>query len=339
MKTDKNLATSATIAVTYKCNARCIMCNIWKDNAKDELVPDDLLKLPTSLQDINITGGEPFLRKDIVEIVEKITAKNPKIRLIFSSNGLLTEQIVNSMREIKKINPKSGIGISIDGIGDIHSEVRGIDNAYEKALNTIKELKKANINDIRLAFTASNKNCEHLSKVYDLARELNIEFTMSIVHNSDNYFNIDTNLLTDIEILDKELKYVIQNELKFNNPRRLLRIFYLKGILEYAKTGKRALPCYALENSFFMDAKGEIFPCNMLESSVGNIKEKSFEDIWEYEKTKCLKKFCNTCNKCWMVCTVKNSIMKHPVKVCAEILTDKFAGEISIIKSITGASK
>lgn len=300
------------------------MCNIWKDNTKDALEPDDFLKLPTTLKDINLTGGEPFLRKDIVEIVEKITQKNPKVRLIFSSNGLLTEQIVEKMKEIVKINPNSGIGISIDGIGDVHSEVRGIDNAFEKSINTVKKLKEAGINDIRLAFTASDKNVEDLSRVYDLARELDVEFTMSIVHNSDNYFNIDTNLHADYDKLEEQVNYVIQEELKHNNPRRLMRTYYLKGILEFARTGKRSLPCYALENAFFMDANGKIFPCNMEETSIGNIKEQSFEEIWDSEKTEKLKGFCNSCNKCWMVCTVKNSIMKHPYKVSSEVLTDKY---------------
>lgn len=314
---------TATIAITYKCNARCIMCNIWKDNVKDELTPDDFLKLPTSLDDINITGGEPFLRKDIVEIVEKITSKNPKVRLIFSSNGLLSDQITNYMKEIIKINPNSGIGISIDGIGQTHSEVRGIPDAYEKAIDTVKKLQEFGINDIRLAFTASDKNVNDLSKVYDLAKELGVEFTMSIVHNSDNYFNIDTNLHADYENLEKQVNYVINEELKHNNPRRLMRIYYLKGILEYARTGKRALPCYAVDNAFFLDAKGEVFPCNMEETSFGNIKSQGFEEIWDSEKTEKIKNICNKCNKCWMVCTVKNSIIKHPLQVAGQVFLDK----------------
>lgn len=300
------------------------MCNIWKDDSKDALEPDDFLKLPTSLKDINITGGEPFLRKDIVEIVKKITSKNPTVRLIFSSNGFLTKQIVDLMKEIIKINPNSGIGISIDGIGETHSKVRGIPDAYEKAINTVKELKKAGINDIRLAFTASNENVEDLSKVYDLAEELGVEFTMSIVHNSDNYFNIDSNLHADYDHLEKHVNYVIAKELKYNNPRRLMRTYYLKGILDFAKTGKRSLPCYALDNAFFLDAKGEVFPCNMEEISVGNIRTQSFEEIWTSEETEKIKNICSKCNKCWMVCTAKNSVIKHLYKVAGNVLKDKF---------------
>jgi MoaA/NifB/PqqE/SkfB family radical SAM enzyme len=322
-KSKNTCLTNATVAVTFKCNAKCLMCNIWKDNIKDELLPDDFLKLPKTLRDINITGGEPFLRKDIVEIVKKIVSRNPKARLIFSSNGLLTDKIVDSMKEIVKINPKSGIAISIDGIGNIHSEIRGIENAFEKSIKTVEELQKANINDIRLAFTASNNNINQLSDVYRLASNLNVEFTMSIVHNSENYFDINTNLQPDYRLLESQVNSIINEELKFNNPRRLFRVYYLKGILEFAKTSKRILPCYALENSFFLDAKGDIFLCNILQTSVGNIKEHDFETIWSSPKIEKLKKVCNKCNKCWMVCTVKGSIIKHPFKVGQEVLKDK----------------
>lgn len=323
MMTKKTLPTNATIAVTYKCNARCIMCNIWKEESKDLLTLEDFAKLPKTLKDINITGGEPFLRKDIIDICRVLTDLNPKTRLIFSSNGLLTDKIVNSMQEIKKFNSNVGIGISIDGIDNVHSEVRGIPDAYEKALKTVKKLKEADINDIRLAFTASDKNVQDLSKVYNLAQEMGVEFTMSIVHNSDNYFNIDTNLHADYDNLEKEVNYVLQKEFKYNNPRRLMRLYYLKGILEFAKTGKRPLKCYALDNAFFMDSNGEIFPCNIEEISIGNITNQNFEEIWNAEKAQKLRKTCGNCNKCWMVCTVKNSIMKHPVQVAGQVLMDK----------------
>ena len=279
--------------------------------------------MPKTLEDINITGGEPFLRKDIVEICKVLTDLNPKTRLIFSSNGLLTDKIVSSMQEIKKFNSKIGIGISIDGIGEVHSEVRGIPDAYEKALKTVKKLKESGINDIRLAFTASDKNVQDLSKVYNLAQDLGVEFTMSIVTISTIILILTPISMPIMQILEKEVQYVLQKEFKHNNPRRLMRLYYLKGILEFAKTGKRPLECYALDNAFFMDANGEIFPCNIEEVTIGNITEQSFEQIWNSEKAKKLRKTCKNCNKCWMVCTVKNSIMKHPFKVAGQVMADK----------------
>ncbi|HBG49576.1 MAG TPA: hypothetical protein DDW90_08780 [Cyanobacteria bacterium UBA9971] len=317
------LPTNATIAVTYKCNAKCIMCNIWKNTSADLLKPEDFLKLPSSLKDVNLTGGEPFLRNDIVEIARNLTKLNSGIRLIFSSNGFLTDKIVENMKEITKFNPKTAVGISIDGMKETHLRIRGIPNAFEKAIDTVKKLKEAGIKDLRIAFTAGNENIHELPEVYKLAEELGVEFTMSIVHNSENYFNIDTNLMAKTEDLEKYVNTIVNEELKYFNPRRLLRTFYLKGLIDFTKNHKRPLPCYALGNSFFLDANGELFPCNILETSVGNIKESSLEDIWYSEKTQKLRNYCHTCNKCWMVCTVKDSIMQNIEKVSTKVLADK----------------
>jgi len=311
--------TDATVAVTYKCNSKCVMCNIWQESPKDELAPAEYLKLPTSLKDINITGGEPFLRNDLTEIIGNITENNPKVRIVISSNGFLTQKIIDYMQKIRKINSKACIALSVDGIDEMHSQIRGIDNAYEKVLKTISGLKAAGINDIRLGFTASKENVSHLRKVYELSESLGIEFTLSVVHNSGNYFNIDTNKQPDVMDLQKEIDYVINKEYRLTSPRRLFRIYYIKGILDFVKNNKRPLSCMALKDFFFMDSIGNIFPCNMVNSSIGNIKDSDFYTIWNSGKAKNLKNYCESCNNCWMVCTAKSSIRRNFIRVAGKI--------------------
>lgn len=326
----KNKPIDAVIAVTYKCNSKCIMCNIWKEQPENELAANDFLKLPKTLKDINITGGEPFLRKDLVDIVYNLTLLNPDVRLVFSSNGFLTDRIVEYMKEIRKINKKSCIGLSLDGLGDMHSKIRGIDNAFEKVTDTIKALKANGINDIRIGFTAGKDNVSHLAKVYDFSKSNDIEFTMSVVHNAEGYFNIETNLTPDIDDLEWEMKSLISDGYKGINPRKLFRNYYINGILDYVRTGKRPLPCFALKNSFFMDSFGEVFPCNALNRSVGNIREKSFEEIWVSDKTDKMRNYCESCNSCWMVCTAKSSIRNHIPKVAAEVFPAKLKALVDV---------
>ena len=78
------------IITTYRCNAKCIMCNIWENpsNINEEFKPKDLESLP-QFKGINITGGEPFLRDDIEEIIEVLQTKTK--RIVFSTNGYFTE--------------------------------------------------------------------------------------------------------------------------------------------------------------------------------------------------------------------------------------------------------
>lgn len=325
MKNKIKKPTEATIAVTYNCNARCVMCNIWQTESKNHLQPSDFANLPDTLKDINITGGEPFLRNDLREIIQVITTSCPKARIVISSNGFLTDRIVKFMHDIKSINPRTGIAISLDGIGEMHSEIRGIENAYKSVIKTITYLKESGIKDIRFGFTASKQNIEHLHRVYDLARVFDIEFTMSAVHNSDSYFSIETNVPPPIDKFKEEVKYVFEHEYKNLDPRRLFRTFYIKGIIELLEKKKRPLECFALDKFFFLGPDGSVHPCNMMDKPIGNITEKSFDEIWFDREINGLRDFCKNCNDCWMVCTAKSSLREHPIKVSKSILKDMVA--------------
>src|SRR4030043_1193673 len=109
-----------TLAVTYRCNSKCSMCNIWKITEFDDLPAEEYAKLPSSSLTINITGGEPFLRKDLVEVIRQIHKAAPNSRIVISSNGFLTDRITQVLSEVRKFHPKIGIGVSVDGIGEGH---------------------------------------------------------------------------------------------------------------------------------------------------------------------------------------------------------------------------
>ena len=87
------LPTDAIIAVTYKCNSKCVMCDILKKPVCEEIDVHSYTKLPSSLKYINVSGGEPFLRKNLPEVITVLneTCNNPRIGI--STNGLLTERL------------------------------------------------------------------------------------------------------------------------------------------------------------------------------------------------------------------------------------------------------
>jgi len=118
------------------------MCDIWKLKETRELGLEYYKKLPTSLRDINVSGGEPFLRQDIVELVKILHETCPKARIVISTNGYLTNLIKDKMREILKCVPMVGVGVSIDGIGEMHDRIRGIPGGFGLAVNTVKALRE-----------------------------------------------------------------------------------------------------------------------------------------------------------------------------------------------------
>lgn len=135
--------TEAVIAITYQCNLRCKMCNIWqKKNEEQTLSPELFRYLPKNLKEINITGGEPFLHPEIVTITKQIAAACPKARIIFSTNGSCPEQITVALEKILQTIKNIGVAVSLDGVGATHDFLRGVKNSFIHAILTIRLLKK-----------------------------------------------------------------------------------------------------------------------------------------------------------------------------------------------------
>ena len=102
---------NGTVIVTYRCNARCNMCDCWRDPSRpeEEISLEVIRKLP-EMAFTNITGGEPFIRKDLAEIVEELYKKSD--RIVISTNGYFTDRIIGLCKRF----PRLGIRISIEGM-------------------------------------------------------------------------------------------------------------------------------------------------------------------------------------------------------------------------------
>lgn len=316
------------LAVTYRCNSRCTMCDIWKLKDTPELELESYKKLPASLCDINVSGGEPFLRQDIVELVKTLHETCPKARIVISSNGYLTDPIKDKMRQILKFVPNAGVGISIDGIGEMHDKIRGIPGGFNLAVAAVKALREdLGMENLRLAFTISKENVAHLSKVYDLSRELSVEFTLALAQSSEFFFGgKQVGEGPDAKILGEQFNYIIRKELKSWRPKRWIRAYFAKSLFEFAKTGKQALPSKAGTDFFFLDPFGNVYPSVVHNAVMGNFHEKSFEEIWNSaEAEEARKKVKESSQDVWMICTARSAIKKHPLKVGWWIIKSKIS--------------
>ncbi len=321
----KKYPIDAVLAVTYQCNSKCIMCDIWKKQDDPKFQPEDYLNLPPTLKDINISGGEPFLRADIVEVAKNVKKACPGAQIIFSSNGLLPELTTQKMLEIKRFIPNVGIGISIDGIGLMHDKIRGVEGAYSNATRTISMLQENGIKNIRIAFTVSTINVDHLSRVYDLSRNLDTQFTMAFAQSSDFYFGGKQNYENpDPKILKREFDYVIKKEIKSHHPKRWVRAYFTNGLYDFATRRIQPLPSHAGTDFFFLDPVGNIYPSVVDNYIMGNLKTDNFEDIWSSKKAdEARAKVKKDAKPVWMICTARTAIKKSPVKVAAWVAKKK----------------
>lgn len=325
MKT--NLPVDCVIAVTYKCNARCVMCDIWKIKEFPELPVAEFAKLPASLRDINLSGGEPFLRPDLPEIVAVAQKACPRARMVISTNGFAMELILKKMAEILKIKPDIGVAVSIDGIGETHNELRGIPGGFDRATRTVEGLLKMGMKNIRLSFTVMSRNASQMSKVYDLSQKMGVQFTHSFAQSSEIYFGGKDNSdnAPEGEELVRQYRHLIGSELKSWNVKRWLRAFFAFGMYKFI-TGREAL----LDNApgrdfFFLDPSGDVYPSVVHNVKLGNLREmKNLAEGWFSESMETAREKTDALKiPVWMICTARTAIKKHPFRVGWWILKNK----------------
>jgi len=316
----------ALVAITYRCNSRCRMCNIWKKEEGFEMKAEDYKKLPQGLEDINITGGEPFLRNDLAEIIEVIFENVKPGRLVISSNGFLTGRIVDFAKGLKgkEYKDKITLAFSLDAIGEKHGEIRGVPEAYDKVMATIHGLKQIGFNNIGIGYTFMAGNEKEYGKVFDLAKKENLNFGATIAHNSDNYFSTQANAAPDSKVIEQEVEKNIKEKIKSFSKNELGKCYYMHGLAEYAKTSRPLHPCDALSSSFFLDPEGNIFPCNILSDKAGNLRNADFNTLWNSEAAEKIRMKVKKCpSPCWMVCTAKPAIKREWMKAGWWIFKEK----------------
>ncbi len=322
--------TDMCIITTYRCPMQCKMCNIWKSPTEKskELTPAELEILP-SVNFINLTGGEPFVREDLADIVEVCFRKAP--RVVISTSGWFEDRVIALAQRF----PNIGIRISIEGLSCKNDELRGRVGGFDKGLRTLLKLKEMGVKDIGFGCTVSNSNSADMLSLYQLAKSLGLEFATAAFHNS-YYFHKDDNTITNKEEVCANFKTLIEAQLKEKHPKSWFRAFFNMGLINYIEGGKRMLPCEAGSVNFFVEPYGEVYPCNGLEEkfwkkSMGNIREvKTFDEIWQSEQAAEVRALVRKCPKnCWMVGTaapVMKKYMKHPLRW---VLTNKW-------RSLTG---
>jgi MoaA/NifB/PqqE/SkfB family radical SAM enzyme len=311
----------ASIIVTYRCNAKCHMCNTWQHPSKkeEEIGFGVYEKLPF-MATVNVTGGEPFLREDLVDVISVLKKKTK--RLVISSNGYFTDRILKLFDAHRDI----GIRISIEGLPRANDELRGIKDGFDHGIRTLIELRRMGIRDIGFGITISDRNARDMIELYHLARMMGMEFATAAVHNAF-YFHKFDNRFEHPEIAVHELQQLIRELLRSRKIKDWFRAYFNYGLINYIKGKPRLLPCEMGHDSFFLDPSGNILPCNVMEETMGNLKESSFDEIWTGSDANHVRKNVRSCNKnCWMIGSVSQQIKKNLTKAGTWILKNKIAG-------------
>ena len=299
---------NGTVIVTYRCNARCSMCNRYKAPSKpeEEISIETIKKLP-KMYFTNITGGEPFIRTDLKDIVRELYKKSD--RIVISTNGFFTDRIVDLCKEF----PNIGIRISIEGLEQTNNEIRGLDDGYNKGYTTLKKLREMGMKDVGFGMTVQDKNAPDLVPLYKISNEMGMEFATASLHNSF-YFVEAKNIIKDRPMVAKNFEDLINELLRSKSPKKWMRAYFNHGLINYIYGQKRLLPCDMSFDTFFIDPYGDVMPCNGTKDKevMGNLNNQSWDELWNSPEAEQVRAKVRCCDRdCWMIGSVSPAMHKY----------------------------
>ncbi|MCR4394130.1 MAG: radical SAM protein, partial [Dehalococcoidales bacterium] len=238
------------------------------------------------LVELDITGGEPHLRSDLVEIINGVM--NLKVKhlkrlrsIIVTSNGFLTARIMDSYRTILSQDTEVDLVsvISLDGIGEIHDRIRGTPGAFNCANETITGLMELRREYPQLIVgiktTVLPINIASLNEIYDFAVEKGLFHIISpVIFTKCRFRNLDSR--DKLALGQNEIVKLID----FYSRKELNHNYYYSLMRDYLLSGRRQWLCSAMQNYAFVESDGTIYPCEIIPEAVGNIKSQRFSDIW-----------------------------------------------------------
>ncbi len=307
---------SVSLEITHECIARCIMCNIWKiPGDVSNLSMPEWIKLLSSelfadIRELDVTGGEPFIRDDLIDLFDgicELKQKNLKRlkSIIVTTNGFLTERVLTTTVEILQALQKRDLDLvvvcSLDAVGKLHNRIRNYKNGWSKVSKTIEGL--VPLRDrypnliVGLKSTILPLNINELSKIQAYADSKGLFTIISpCIIAEGRYLNPDRaeELSFTPENIEKMIDFFSGNQFRWS--------FHAESLVEFFETGTIKKPCTCGFNYFFVHSNGEMFLCPLIQESVGNITEKDISDLFFSNKANVIRRQIGRSPQC-QVCT------------------------------------
>ncbi len=295
------------ISPTHRCNLRCKYCKIWEEGDETkELSLQEWKKVIDELSDwlgeahIGVTGGEPFLRKDIFQILDYMVKKGLKPSL--TTNGILLDyEMINRLSELNVFNIK----VSFESMNkNTHDFFRG-EGSYEKTYNAILNLKKKmNKTLIIIGVTINSKNIGELDELINFCKENDLKILFQNITgnfrvNYNGNFKEESEFKPNTKLNIKKTNMIINS----SSELRLLSNYYGKKKFSYECSAQHKGNLWICDN-------GDIKLCQFM-PKIGNANEGRIEDVWNSREADSMRKRMKGCKKiCQFICYKKRSLFE-----------------------------
>lgn len=294
-----------SIILTYRCNSRCSMCNIWQHPTlpAEEVTPATLAKLPAGFDYLNLTGGEPTLRADLEEIVDLLHPKTRQLEI--STNGLQGDKLERILRK----HPDVKIRISLEGIGARNDAIRGEKEGFARKMETMKRLVAAGGCDLGFATTFQDDNCDQLLDLYRLCGSFGGEMATSALHNGYQFHKIDNEPANRVRTA-RAVQPLIVELLKSRRPKNWFRAYLNLGLMKKILGQPRMIPCTAGRDFLFVDPWSHVYACNVRpDLEIGDLATQAWQEILAGPRAAEARTRVARCpHNCWMVGSAKTAM-------------------------------
>ena len=324
----RNVATSATMArldpswvprphaghiiLTYKCNLKCGGCPSWQVKDHNDLTADEYRKVfrqLTSLDLVKVLGGEPLVRKDVVQILSDVRDIIDPYVMQLTTNGMLTKRTVEAIRAVAW--PGLQLRISVDGLEQTHDRMRGVEGSWKLVTKTVREVAELKAQygfKFGINFAITDESIGELDEMIAFAESVGADLIPGV--------NVSPFLVGTIppEEGGKQEVIMISDKTAALNAmtraqvgtrgqlpgvdRILGRMFTKATYRQHLEFESRKFPCRELKDLIYLLPNGNLVRCGMDHAPIGNLREQSFDEIWYGEAMKAHRNKVSACPGC-----------------------------------------
>jgi MoaA/NifB/PqqE/SkfB family radical SAM enzyme len=329
--------------LTYLCNERCVMCDIWNKYRVNPIAKEKELTIEEiatffersnylkGIERIVLSGGEPFLRKDFVDLCGYFIKRYPNLSLGILTNLFDTEF---TMRKIESVltqyNPQDfWLGSSLDGIGQNHDSIRRTKGAFDALIRSIDLIKKEFPRiGICLNFTLTPRNYKDILSAFEFARKKNISFSAQFAvpwEGAEKFFWNEKEIKEVNSYIQQIMERMVKDYHRVRFADRLIgniyhryllsHLYYWDGLVLYQLKPHRFFKrCIAGARFATFSPEGGLYFCPIFKNRlVGNIRDYGYEfdKLWMSEEADRQRELINDgqCH-CWLNCTIYPNIQE-----------------------------
>ncbi len=306
-----------TFSVTAACQSRCKTCQIGEryratpEVAQQDLDLEEIEQIFRSLGSIyffNVSGGEPFLRKDLARVVE-LACRHLRPRVVhIPTNGILHRRIVDTTEQIlqhmQRYDPSVPLTVkpSIDGVGRRHDEIRGAPGNFERLLETIEGLKPLQDRypqfHLELGTVISRFNQDHLDEIGEFVHGLGVQsYRNEIAEQRAEFFNQDDPITPDADSYERlvagfaqRIRDNIGSKRPLARMTESLRLVYYDLVVRILREQRQVVPCLGGISNAHINYDGQVWPCCVLgyDAPLGDLRAEGldFMRVWHSEQAR-----------------------------------------------------